>query len=131
MNLVYQELFFKSRQFGFTYEFGRKKNDHCLVAELNGKIIGAIWVRCIKAYGFFNENIPELAMSLYPEYRGKGIGDKLLNDMLKYLKENGYSQISLSVEKDNFAAKMYIKNGFSIVQGKGNDYCCKLTKLLR
>ena len=32
-------------------EFGSKPDDHCFVAEFDGKIVGAVWVRCIKAFG--------------------------------------------------------------------------------
>lgn len=102
--------------------FGEKKNDHCLVAENKGKIVGAIWVRCIKAYGFFDDDTPELAMSVYTEYRGEGIGTKLLKEMLKFLNDRGYRQVSLSVEKDNYAVKMYKSLGFELIEEKGNDY---------
>lgn len=102
--------------------FGAKKDDHCLVAEIDGKIIGAIWVRCIKAYGFLDEDTPELAMSVYAEYRAKGIGTKLLKEMLKFLNDKGYRQVSLSVEKDNYAAKMYNNLGFRVIEEKENDY---------
>jgi RimJ/RimL family protein N-acetyltransferase len=102
--------------------FGAKKDDHCLVAEVNGIIVGAVWVRCMKAYGFIDEDTPELAMSVYREYRGKGIGTKLLKEMLKFLYNKGYVQVSLSVEKDNYAAKMYKNLGFKVIEEKGNDY---------
>jgi RimJ/RimL family protein N-acetyltransferase len=102
--------------------FGTKKDDHCLVAEIDGKIVGAIWVRCMKAYGFIDDDTPEIAMSVYAEYRGKGIGTKLLKEMLKFLNEKGYKQVSLSVEKDNYAAKMYNNFGFSVIKEKENDY---------
>lgn len=102
--------------------FGVKKDDHCLLAEINGIIVGMIWVRCINGYGFIDDHTPELAMSVYTEYRGKGIGSKLLKEMLRFLKDLGYSKVSLSVEKDNYAAKMYSQFGFQVIEEKGNDY---------
>lgn len=102
--------------------FGVKEDDHCLVAELNDIIVGVIWVRRIHAYGYLDDHTPELAMSVYPEYRGKGIGNRLLQEMLKFLKDKRYTQVSLSVEKDNYAAKMYKNLGFHVVEEKGNDY---------
>ncbi|EMU52516.1 hypothetical protein [Clostridium butyricum] len=29
----------------YVYDFGKKKDDYCLVAEFNGKVVGAVWVR--------------------------------------------------------------------------------------
>ena len=54
--------------------FGNKKDDICSVAELNGKIIGAVWTQIMKDYGHIDDEIPSLAMSLYKEYRNVGIG---------------------------------------------------------
>ena len=48
-------------------------------------------------YGHIDDNTPSLAISLYEEYRSKGIGTKLMNEMKKLLKENtSPSQPSLS-----------------------------------
>lgn len=92
--------------------FGSKKDDHCLVAEVDGYIVGAVWVRCIKAFGHVDDSIPEFAISVYPQYRGKGIGTKLMKEMLMLLKEKGYERTSLAVQKDNYAVKMYQQLGF-------------------
>ena len=31
--------------------FGMQANDHCLVAEADGKVVGAVWVRQMNDYG--------------------------------------------------------------------------------
>ena len=110
-------------------EFGTKKDDYCLVAELDKKIVGAVWIRCIKGYGQIDETIPEFAISTYPEYRGKGIGTELMKKMLEYLKIEGYSKTSLAVQKDNYAVKMYQKVGFVIINQNEEEYImvCNLT----
>lgn len=95
--------------------FGSKKDDLCLVAEMNGKIIGAVWVRDMKDYGHIEDGIPSFAISLYKEYRGKGIGAELMKRMLAELKDKGYRKASLSVQKANYAVRMYKKLGFKIV----------------
>ena len=48
-------------------------------------------------------------------YRNYGIGTKLMITMLDELKRCGYKQTSLSVQKQNYAVKMYKKTGFQIV----------------
>ena len=32
-------------------DFGKKKDDLCIVAECDGKIVGAVWTRIMKDYG--------------------------------------------------------------------------------
>lgn len=103
-------------------EFGTKKDDHCFVAEIDGKIVGAVWVRCIKAFGHIEDNVPEFAISTYPQYRGKGIGTTLMRKMLEYLKSYGYSKTSLAVQKDNYAVEMYQKVGFTICDENEQEY---------
>ena len=66
-------------------------------------------------YGHIDNETPSFAISLYEEYRGMRIGTKLMKEMLKLLKEKGYSKASLSVQKKNYAVKMYENVGFKIV----------------
>jgi len=103
-------------------EFGSRKDDYCLVAEIDGVIIGSVWVRCIKAFGYIDDTIPEFAISVYPQYRGKGIGTELMKEMIEYLRIKGYSNASLAVQKANYAVKMYKKVGFEIVYERDEEY---------
>jgi len=102
-------------------DFG-KKDDLCLVAETNGKVIGAAWTRIIDAFGSVDSSTPEFAISLYRKYRGHGIGSDLMKKMLQALKEKGYSKTSLAVQKENYALKMYQNVGFEIVRENSEEY---------
>ena len=102
-------------------DFGRWPDDHCLVAECNGKIAGAVWVRVMKDYGHIDDRTPSLAISLYKEYRNRGIGTQLLLRMLELLRKKGYAQVSLSVQKANYALRMYQKAGFEQVADRGEE----------
>ncbi|MDE6337201.1 MAG: GNAT family N-acetyltransferase [Muribaculaceae bacterium] len=102
--------------------FGTKPGDFCFVALINGMIVGAAWSRLGCSYGKVNDATPELAISLYLEYRNKGIGSRLLASLLNILKENGYDKVSLSVDKTNYAVRMYLKHGFKIVVEREHDY---------
>ena len=106
--------------------FGSKKDDYCLVADLNGSIIGAVWVRIlageIKGYGNVDDQTPEFAVSLFKEYRNQGIGTLLMQKMIEHLKNRGYKQTSLSVQKKNYAVRMYQKLGFEIIHENEEDY---------
>ncbi len=101
--------------------FGRKPDDHCLVAECDGKVIGAVWARVMDDYGHVDEKTPSLAISLYKEFRNQGIGSQLLERMLDLLRDKGYEQVSLSVQKANYAFRMYRKAGFNIIEDRGDE----------
>jgi len=102
--------------------FGEKPHDICFVAQLDDKIVGAVWVRDMKDYGHIEDGVPSFAISLYPEYRGKGIGTSLMKRMLCELKERGYEKTSLAVQKENYAVKMYKAVGFEIISENDEEY---------
>ena len=108
-------------------EFG-KPDDRCLVAEIKEKIVGVVWVRIMNDYGHIDDKTPSFAISLYEEYRNLGIGTVLMGAMLQLLREKGYKQASLSVQKANYAVKMYRKAGFEVVDENEEEYImiCKL-----
>ncbi|MBJ8326482.1 GNAT family N-acetyltransferase [Streptococcus pacificus] len=102
-------------------DFG-KKSDFCYVAEVEGKVIGAVWTRMIEDYSHVDDDTPSLAISLLKEYRHLGIGTKLMKQILLTLKEKGYKQVSLSVQKANYPVHMYQKVGFEIIHDNKEDY---------
>lgn len=103
-------------------DFGKKKDDLCIVAECDGKIVGAVWTRIMKDYGNIDDVTPSLAISLYKEYRNRGIGTLLMTKILGLLGEKGYGRVSLSVQKANYAVLMYLKMGFEIVKETEEEY---------
>lgn len=96
-------------------DFGKRKDDRCLVADFGGKVVGACWVRIMNDYGHIDDETPSFAISLYEEYRGQGTGTNLMRAMLRLLKANGYERASLAVQKENYAVMMYKKVGFEVV----------------
>ena len=106
----------------YIVEFGNRKHDKALVAEMQGNVIGAIWVRIMNDYGHIDNDTPSLAMSVYKKYRGLGIGTSLLKQLLQVERLAGYSKISLSVQKSNYAVKMYEKVGFTVADENNEEY---------
>lgn len=102
--------------------FGELKDDFALVAEVEKKVVGAIWVRIMNDYGHIDDKTPSLAISLYKEYRGQGIGTDMMKEMLSLLKAHGYKRVPLSVQKINYAVEMYRKIGFDIVRGNKEEW---------
>lgn len=103
-------------------DFWEKKDDIAFVAEIDGKVAGAVWARIMDDYGHIDDSTPSLAISLYKEYRGMGIGTAMLGKMLFALKEKGYARTSLAVQKANYAVKMYQKAGFEIIDENEEEY---------
>ena len=109
-------------------DFGRGFGDHCLVAESEGRVVGAVWTRIMNDYGHVDDQTPSFAISLLPEYRNKGIGTRLMREMLSLLKEHGYKQASLAVQKANYAVRMYKEVGFEIIDENEEEFImvCRL-----
>ena len=105
-----------------------KKDDVCYVAEVEGKVVGAVWTRIINDYGHVDDETPSLTISFLKEYRNLGIGTELMKQILLSLKEKEYKQVSLSVQKSNHAVKLYQKVGFKVVNENKEGYVmiCKL-----
>ncbi|MDO4789500.1 MAG: GNAT family N-acetyltransferase [Porphyromonas sp.] len=106
----------------YTKDFGSKPDDKCFVAEVDGKVVGAVWVRIINDFGHIDDDTPSFSISLYREYRNRGIGTEMMKQMLEWLTQKGYKRASLSVQKANYATRLYLKVGFEILEEKGDEY---------
>jgi ribosomal protein S18 acetylase RimI-like enzyme len=94
--------------------------------------IGAAWLRRFSeddpAFGFVDEQSPELAMAVVRQWRGRGVGAMLLREVTAQAAEAGVAGISLSVDLDNDAARLlYERFGFRGVRESDGS----LTMLLR
>lgn len=117
-----REIIYQSELQVYISEFGKKAGDFAFVAEVDSKIVGAVWVRIMNDYGHINDDTPSFAISLYKEYRNNGIGTALMKTMLDELKNAGYKQASLAVQKENYAVKMYRNIGFITVDENDEEY---------
>ena len=102
--------------------FGSQPHDCCFVAECGGRVIGAAWARIMDDYGHVDGETPSCAISLYREYRGRGIGSALMVRLLECLRERGYRQVSLSVQKADAAVRFYERLGFEPVRETAQEY---------
>ena len=114
--------------------FGAQPGDFGVVAEQNGQVVGAAWTRIISAYGHIDTETPELAISILPEFRGYGIGTKMMKKLFEVLRSNGYVRTSLSVQKDNPAVRFYKRLGYYVVEDRvdhvGNEDFIMLKELM-
>ena len=112
----------------YVQNFGQIDGDDCLAAECEGKVVGAVWVRIMHDYGYIDDETPSFAISLLPHYRGQGIGTALMRAMLERLAQKGVKQVSLAVQKENYAVSMYRKCGFEGVDENEQEFImvCRL-----
>ncbi len=106
----------------YIQNFGKYKDDYGFVAEIEDKIVGAVWVRIMNDYGHVDDETPSFAISIFPEYWGQGIGTALMQRMLNHLRDKGYPRASLAVQKANAAFRFYSKLGFKIVDENEEEY---------
>ena len=106
----------------YVKDLGQKDGDFALASEENGQIVGIVWVRLMKDYGYYNDRTPSLSISLLPEFRAKGLGKQLMIAILDLLKSKGYPSVSLSVFKENPAVRFYRRLGFVVVEDRRDDF---------
>ena len=88
----------QSEQQVYLTDFGKKKEGVGLVAEVDTKVIGAVWVRIMNDYGHVDDATPSFAISLYKEFRGLGTGTSPMKEMLCILKQRGYLYVKCTEE---------------------------------
>ncbi|MGH3632050.1 MAG: GNAT family N-acetyltransferase [Sciscionella sp.] len=92
--------------------------------------VGAAWLRFLPetdpGYGFVDAAIPEVATGIDSAWRGRGVGTRLLRALIGNARERGLNGLSLSVESDNYACRLYERLGFRSIRQVGGS----LTMLL-
>ena len=83
-----------------------------------GERVGAAWLRLLtgdaKGYGYVDDHTPELALAVLPGHRGRGVGERLLHDLLEAARGT-FPAVSLSVRTDNPARGLYERAGFRTI----------------
>lgn len=103
-----------------------RPGDAAVIVLDEGFPVGAAWYRIFRrnapGYGFVDESTPELSIAVVPSRRGRGFGDQLLAALMRRAQLEGYEALSLSVEPDNPALKLYERFGFEKVGEGGNAW---------
>jgi len=106
--------------------FGCRKGDLAVIAEINGKQVGAAFIRYwdddINTRGYVSENIPVLVIGVVEAYRRQGIASVLMESIKTLAIDNGISKISLCVTKNNIAYNLYVKHKYEIIDETESSY---------
>lgn len=106
--------------------WGQQPGDMALLAldSQSGQPVGAAWLRLFPAtdpgWGFVDAETPEVSMALLPAYRGQGIGTALLTNLIAQARGR-YAALSLSVDPQNPAMRLYERLGFVVVGASGTS----------
>lgn len=96
-----------------------RAGDLGVVAEAAGSPVGAAWLRFLPpgdpGYGFVAADVPELTIGVTALWRGRGVGRALLRAIADRARGSGIRQISLSVERKNYAHRLYRAEGYQVV----------------
>ncbi len=103
--------------------YGRA-GDLGVIASDDGTDVGAAWVRLLTSddagYGYVDEVTPELTIAVVPERRGRGVGTRLMEELLART-SNEYRAVSLSCDPVNPAMRIYERLGFTAVGVSGTS----------
>ncbi len=107
-----------------------RPGDMGFIAEEHGQPVGAAWLRLFTrerpGYGFLDTTIPERSIAVVPARRGSGIGLALLTATLAAARQAGHPAVSLSVEVDNPARRLYERVGFKTVGRVGGSWTMRI-----
>lgn len=99
--------------------------DFGFAALVDGAEAGVGWAVLLLAsdpgYGFVDAETPELSLTTFEPYRGRGAGTALLDALIQEARRRGLPALSLSVEDANPARRLYERAGFEFVGRNGGS----------
>lgn len=110
----------------YVANWGQQPGDEGIMAidSTTGHPVGAAWLRLFTAadpgWGFVDEETPEVSLALLPAYRGQGLGTALLTALIEQARGH-YPALSLSVDPQNPAMRLYERLGFTVVGAVGTS----------
>ena len=113
-----------------SFDPGRGDVGIVLESEEDGTTIATLWCGFIEAQGFVAPGVPEIVANVDPQWQGKGIGGWLLAAAIDHGRTHGWPGISLFIEPDNPARRLYARHDF-ITQDTDGVMLRTLSPLIR
>lgn len=102
-------------------EYGSYSGDIGVYMIVDKKVAGGAWVRMLaNGFGHIDHDTPELLIGVKPEYRNKGIGTAIMQQLFIEVSKI-FSQMSLSVREGDPAIGLFERLGFTKVEGSEHE----------
>jgi GNAT superfamily N-acetyltransferase len=93
-----------------------RPGDVAVAAESEGRVVGVALYRLFTeedhGHGYVDDDTPELAVAVAEGYRSRGLGARLLAELGRTAKAAGIARLSLSVDAENPALRLYVRVGY-------------------
>jgi ribosomal protein S18 acetylase RimI-like enzyme len=102
----------------YAEQWGEREGDVGVVAEVDGEVAGACWMRLVKGgrgLSYMDDETPQLGIGLFPRFQHRGYGEPLMRAALEAAKAAGFKRVALSVHPENPARNLYRRVGFEQV----------------
>lgn len=101
-------------EFAKTYD---SRKDYAAVAELEGRIVGAIFIN-----GLSDERAQLRWFLVHPDARGRGLGRQLIDGAIAFCRERNFEKVTLwTISELKAAAHLYRQAGFVITREETHE----------
>jgi ribosomal protein S18 acetylase RimI-like enzyme len=124
------EMWSDSRIARYVTEWGRRGDAALIAVGDDGRRLGAAWYRLFSAdepgFGFVDADTPEISIAVVPDSRGRGVGSALLDALVERARREGFRALTLSVNPENPALRLYDRAGFVRVESRETHWTMRL-----
>jgi len=92
-----------------------KSQDECLVAKLDGKVVGFAGIHRLKGEAGEMAHVGEVGIAVHPDFQRRGIGTKLLKECVSLAARQGFKRLEADTLAHNMAMRRILeKVGFKL-----------------